>query len=110
MSPQPTTVRVGVMDSAKPGLLLTVPALWRMGGMFAATAGCVAWLMWDPVVRRVVARLVPGEGEIPGMPGLALWTVREVVWWWVAVVLAGLVVGLLRRAPGWALIGVRPAQ
>ncbi len=91
-------------------LLLTVPALWRMGGMFAATAGCVAWLMWDPVVRRVVARLVPGEGEIPGVPGLALWTVREVLWWWVAVVLAGLVVGLLRRAPGWALIGVRPAQ
>lgn len=93
-------------------LLLAVPALLRMGallqmgGLFRMTAWGVAWLLWDPVMRRVVARLAPGVGDIPGAAGLALWGVREVLWWWVAAVLAVLVVGLLRRAPGWGLIGI----
>ena len=51
-------------DTASSGRKLRWAAVWRWRTSIAATAGCVAWLMWDPVVRRVVARLVPGEGEI----------------------------------------------
>lgn len=82
-------------------LVLAMPALLRLGGrirLFMVSAGIVAWLLWDPLVRRVVAWLAPG-GEVPSVPGLVVWAVRELLWWWVAAVLAGLIVGLLHRAP-----------
>lgn len=94
-------------------LLLAMPALLHLAGgaalpwVFAATAWALVWLMWDPLVRRVAAWLAPSEGAIPALPGVALWALREVLWWAVAAVLAGLAVRLLRHAPGLALVGLR---
>ena len=96
-------------------LLLALPALLHLAhagarrGLFAATAVAAAVLLWDPLVRRGVAWLFPSSDDLPSVPGLVLWGLRELAWWWVAAVLAALVVGLLRRAPGLALVGVRPA-
>jgi len=86
-------------------LLLALPALLALAGtgrrawLFRATAAMVVWLMWDPLARRPVGRLAPAEGDVPGLPGLALWTLRELLWWWVAAVLAGLLAAMLRRPP-----------
>ena len=84
-------------------LLLVLPALLHLARGkvlargFMATAAGIVWLMWDPLVRRVVARLAPAAGDFPALPGLALWTLREVLWWGVMTVLAGLVAGVLRQ-------------
>jgi len=86
-------------------LLMALPALLspgragRLAWVFRATAAIVVWLLWDPLLRRLIGRLAPAEGDVPGLPGLALWTVRELLWWWVVAVLAGLLAALLRRAP-----------
>lgn len=91
-------------------LVLAMPALLRLGGgsrLFIATSWGAVWLLWDPVVRRVVARLAPAQDGIPGPPGLLLWGVRELLWWWVVVVLIVLMAGMLRRAPSIARLGSR---
>lgn len=86
-------------------LLLALPALLslartgRLAWVFRVTTAIAVWLLWDPLARRLVGRLAPAEGEMPGLPGLALWTLRELLWWWVAAVLAGLLAAMLRRAP-----------
>jgi hypothetical protein len=86
-------------------LVLALPALLalagstRHAGLFRAAALAVAWLLWDPLARRLVARLSPPQGTLPGTPSLALWTLRELLWWFVVAVLAGLLAALLRRRP-----------
>ena len=80
-------------------LLLPLPALlWlaRRHRLFGAAAGAAVWLLWDPLLRRVVGRLWPGAGDLPAGPGLALWGLRELLWWGVIAVLAGLVAVLWR--------------
>lgn len=54
-------------------LVPPMPALLRMGSgsrVFTVTSGIAAWLLWDPVVRRLMARLSPGEGGSPARAGL----------------------------------------
>ncbi len=84
-------------------LLMALPALLWLGQtsvLLRATAAIVVWLLWDPLVRRLVGRLAPAVDDVPGLPGLAVWTLRELLWWWVIAVLAGLLAALLRHVPG----------
>jgi hypothetical protein len=77
--------------------LLAVPATRHAGWLAAA-------LMWEPLARRIVARLAPAEADQPSLAFLVLWGVHNLAWWWLAAVLLTAVALLLRDAPGLALL------
>lgn len=86
-------------------LLLTLPALFRLAGgtaaprMFLATAAAIPALMWEPVLRRLAGRGYAPLDEAMTLPNLAVWLGREMLWWWVAAVLLGLLLAQFRDAP-----------
>jgi hypothetical protein len=80
---------------ALPALLCLAARGWRIAGAGALAA---VLLMWVPLLRRLVARIAPPQDGVPTGPGILAWLLREAGWWFLAAVLAGLVLSLLLRA------------
>ena len=76
------------------------------GRMIAA----VLFVMWEECFRRALHSIVspvPGAG-LSSRAEVFFWIGRELVWWWLVVGLAALVLSFLRRSP-WAEIFRRAA-
>jgi hypothetical protein len=92
-------------------LLLPLPALLWMAQHhrgFALAAAATVWLLWDPLLRRIVARLWRGAGDLPSWPSLALWSLRELLWWGLIAALAGLLAALWRVDTSAAPVTILP--
>lgn len=85
--------------------ILLLPALPALLAADATrpTGWLAAALMWEPVARRLVERLGPGHEGPLSAPGLVLWVLHNLAWWWLAGVLIALVFSQLRVARGLAL-------
>ncbi len=85
-------------------LLLALPALLHLAGggaragVFALASAAVVLLMWEPVLRRLVAHGWPASGLVLSPPSFALWLAREALWWLLVAVLLALVAAAVRRA------------
>jgi hypothetical protein len=66
------------------------------GQMIAAAL----FVMWEECFRRALHAIVsiPGDG-LSSRTEVFFWIGRELVWWWLAVGLAALVLSYLRRSP-----------
>ena len=61
----------------------------------------VLFVMWEECFRRALHAMVspiPGEG-LSSRAEVFFWIGRELVWWWLVVGLAALVLSYLRRLP-----------
>jgi hypothetical protein len=70
---------------------------WFCGQMIAA----MLFVMWEECFRRALHAMispVPGEG-LSSRAEVFFWIGRELVWWWLVVGLAALVLSYLRRLP-----------
>lgn len=83
-------------------LLPTLPALLCLaaGGRRLAGGAALAavLLLWAPVLRRVAAVVSPPHDGLPTGLGIMAWLLREAGWWFLAAILAGLLLSLLGRA------------
>jgi len=73
------------------------------GQMIAA----VLFVMWEELFRRALHAIVspvPGEG-LSSRAEVFFWIGRELVWWWLVVGLAALVLSFLRRSPFAGIFG-----
>ena len=73
------------------------------GQMIAA----VLFVMWEELFRRALHAIVspvPGEG-LSSRAEVFFWIGRELVWWWLFVGLAALVLSFLRRSPFAGIFG-----
>ena len=67
----------------------------------------VLFVMWEELFRRALHAIVspvPGEG-LSSRAEVFFWIGRELVWWWLVVGLAALVLSFLRRSPFAGIFG-----
>jgi len=80
-------------------LLLILPALMKLGRstagwlgrIFGATAGIAVCLMWGELFRIAILVAVPRAAFV-------YWLSRELAWWWLIAVLAGLALCFVRES------------
>jgi len=67
----------------------------------------VLFIMWEEFFRRALHAVispVPGEG-LSSRAEVFFWVGRELVWWWLVIGLAALVLSYLRQSPFAAIVG-----
>jgi hypothetical protein len=65
------------------------------------------FVMWEEFFRRalhVIISPIPGEG-LSSRAEVFFWVGRELVWWWLVVGLAALVLSSLRQSPVAEIVG-----
>jgi hypothetical protein len=80
------------------------PEIRRFCGQMIAA---VLFIMWEEFFRRVLHAVIspaPGEG-LSSRAEVFFWVGRELVWWWLVVGLAALVLSYLRQSPFAAIVG-----
>ena len=80
------------------------PEVRRFCGQMIAA---VLFIMWEEFFRRALHAVispVPGEG-LSSRAEVFFWVGRELVWWWLVVGLAALVLSYLRQSPFAAIVG-----
>jgi hypothetical protein len=80
------------------------PEIRRFCGQMIAA---VLFIMWEEFFRRALHAVispVPGEG-LSSRAEVFFWVGRELVWWWLVVGLAALVLSYLRQSPFAAIVG-----
>jgi hypothetical protein len=80
------------------------PEIRRFCGQMIAA---VLFIMWEEFFRRALHAVIspaPGEG-LSSRAEVFFWVGRELVWWWLVVGLAALVLSYLRQSPFAAIVG-----
>jgi len=80
------------------------PEVRRFCGQMIAA---VLFIMWEEFFRRALHAVispVPGEG-LSSRAEVFFWVGRELVWWWLVIGLAALVLSYLRQSPFDAILG-----
>ena len=80
------------------------PEVRRFCGQMIAA---VLFIMWEEFFRRALHAVispVPGEG-LSSRAEVFFWVGRELVWWWLVIGLAALVLSYLRQSPFAAIVG-----
>jgi hypothetical protein len=75
-----------------PGLFAMARAAPRQAGTFTMAALAVVFLMWEPLIRYLVAALaevLPGDHGV--LLKMAFWLLREFIWWRICIFLAAVV-------------------
>jgi hypothetical protein len=74
----------------------------RLRTLLLLTIAAIPLLLWEGGIRHSFEfglRAIGIEDTIPGFPSIVFWVARELLWWWVASVLATMIAIFALRSP-----------